>query len=183
MMLTRWLTTFLAFPVGGWLAIQTVGSIEGPLTAAAGAIGGAVIGAAQWLALRPRGIGPRWAVSTAVAMAAGSALATALTGARTEVQALMLSGLVTGALVGGAQAATIRRGPLRAAAWTGVVSLAWSLGWLTTWSAGIDVERGYLVFGASGAIVATLLTSVALWRLLDAGRGVVRASVRPAVVA
>ena len=47
----RWLPTFLAFPLGGLLAIETVGSLDGPLAAAAGGLlAGAVIGGGQWLA-------------------------------------------------------------------------------------------------------------------------------------
>ena len=49
----RWLPTFLAFPIGGFIAIQTIGSLDDPVAAAAGGlIAGAVIGAGQWLALR-----------------------------------------------------------------------------------------------------------------------------------
>jgi hypothetical protein len=163
----RWMPTLLAFPIGGYFAVQTVGSIDGPLTAAAaGALAGAVIGLAQWLALRPFGLGPLWAVLTAVGMAAGSSLSAVLTGAGTDVQSLMLSGLVTGAVIGGTQAVVIGRGPLVSAAWTGVVGLAWALGWLTTSSIGVDVERGYAVFGLSGTLVATTLTGLVLARLV-----------------
>lgn len=179
MFLARWLPTLVAFPLGGLLAVQTVGSIDGPLTAAAvGALAGAVIGLGQWLALRPFGIGPLWAILTAVGMAAGSSLSAVLTGAGTDVQSLMLSGLVTGALIGGAQAAVIGRSPLVSAAWTGVVGTAWALGWLTTWSIGVDVERGYAVFGLSGTLVATTLTGLVLRRLIGAGRGAPAISVR-----
>jgi hypothetical protein len=178
MFLARWLPTVVAFPLGGFLAVQTVGSIDGPLpAAAAGAVTGAVIGLAQWLALRPFGVGPRWAVLTAVGMAAGSAVSAVLTGAGTDVQSLMLSGLVAGAAIGGAQAVAVGRGPAAAAAWTGAVGVAWALGWLTTWSIGVDVERGYAVFGLSGTLVATTLTGLVLRRLV----GVDRAA-RPAVV-
>src|SRR5919107_667065 len=46
----RWLPTFLAFPIGGWIALETVGSSADPLSAAAGGvIAGAPIGAAQGL--------------------------------------------------------------------------------------------------------------------------------------
>jgi hypothetical protein len=171
MFLARWLPTVVAFPLGGFLAVQTVGSIDGPFSAgAAGALAGVVIGVAQWLALRAFGVGPPWAVLTAVGMAAGGAISAVLTGAGTDVQSLMLSGLVTGALIGGAQAAVIGRGPLVSAAWTGLVGVAWALGWLTTWSIGVDVERGYAVFGLSGTLVATTLTGLVLWRLVGAGR-------------
>ena len=36
-----------------------------------------------------------------------------------------------------------------------MVSGSWGLGWLTTWAIGVDVERGYAVFGSSGAVVVT----------------------------
>ena len=76
----RWLPTFLAFPIGGYLAIQTVGSLDDPVSAAAGGLlAGAVIGAGQWLALRSSGIGRRWIGYTAAAMAAGSAISVAVT--------------------------------------------------------------------------------------------------------
>jgi hypothetical protein len=35
MTLTRWLPTFLAFPLGGYQAFLIVGSLDGPLSAAA----------------------------------------------------------------------------------------------------------------------------------------------------
>jgi hypothetical protein len=166
--LPRWLPTFLAFPLGGWLAVQTAGSIDGPAKAAlAGVLAGGVVGFAQWLALRPRGVPASWAVYTAGAMGGGSALAAVLTDARTDVQSLMLGALVTGALVGGAQAVALRRGPVVGAAWAGTVSLAWALGWLPTWGIGVDVERGYVVFGASGALLTTALTGLVLWRLMS----------------
>jgi hypothetical protein len=52
------------------------------------------------------------------------------------------------------------------AIWTLTVGGAWSVGWLTTTSAGIDVERGYVTFGASGALCATLLTGLVMWHAL-----------------
>jgi hypothetical protein len=157
---TRWLPTFLAFPLGGLIAIETVGSVHDPLSAAAaGLLAGAVIGTGQWLALRARGVGRRWIAYTAGAMAFGSGLAALLTGSGTELADVMLAGLVTGAAVGGAQATLLGRG---AATWVAVTGAAWSLGWLATWLTIVDVERGYAVFGSSGAIVATLLTGLAL---------------------
>ena len=51
-----WMLAFLGFPLGGLLAILVVGSIGGVLSAV---LAGAVIGAAQFLALRGRlGVGP-----------------------------------------------------------------------------------------------------------------------------
>ena len=106
----RWLPTFLAFPAGGFLA-EAIGGVEGPVSAAAcGLIAGAVIGAAQWLALRDEGIGPRWIAHTAAAMAAGSAVAAAATGAGTEMGDLVATGLIAGAAVGAAQAPLLSSG-------------------------------------------------------------------------
>ena len=109
MTLKRWLPTFLAFPLGGLLAFETVGSATDPATAAAaGLLAGAVIGAGQWLALRDHGIDRRWPLVTAAAMAAGSALAAAATGSGTDTSDLVLTGAVAGAAVGAAQAAAPR---------------------------------------------------------------------------
>jgi len=164
MTLTRWLPTFLGFPLGGFLAIETVGSLNGPLSAAAGGLlAGAVIGGGQWLALRSRGIGRRWIGYTAAAMAAGTALASVVTGAGTELADLMITGVVAGATVGAAQSVLLARGRLVSAAWTGITAASWSLGWLaTSLVIGADADRGIYVFGASGALLVTVLTGVAL---------------------
>jgi hypothetical protein len=166
----RWLPTFLAFPLGGWLAVGTIGSMDDPVSAAAGGLlAGAVIGAGQWLALRSSGIGRRWAAHTAGAMAAGTALAAAATGAGTELADLMFTGLVAGAAVGAAQSTLLRRGLLASAGWTIATAASWSVGWLATWAViGINADTGFYVFGASGALVTTALTGLALRRMLAA---------------
>jgi hypothetical protein len=167
MTLKRWLPTFLAFPLGGLVAIETVGSAHGPASAAAaGLVAGAIIGAGQWLALRPRGIGRGWIGATAAAMGAGAAASAAVTGAGTAAADVLATGLITGAAVAAAQGALLHRGRRAAAAWTAVGAGAWALGWLATWLTIVDVERGYAVFGSSGAILVTLLTGAALRVLL-----------------
>lgn len=156
----RWLPTFLAFPIGGLLAIETVGGLHGPVSAAAGGlIAGAVIGAGQWLALKPAGIGPRWIAVTAAAMAAGATIAALITGAGTAHADVILAGAVTGAFVGGAQSTMLRE---RAALWTAATAAAWALGWLITSNVIVDLDRGHHVFGSTGAIAATLLTGLAV---------------------
>jgi hypothetical protein len=166
MTLRRWLPTFLAFPLGGFIAIETVGSLDGVAAAAAGGlVAGAVIGAAQWLALRADGIGWRWVAYTALAMAAGAALAVTLLGAGTELADVMLRGLVTGAAVGAAQSSLLGRGSHSAAAWTATTAGAWALGWLPTWAVIVDIERGHHVFGSSGAILVAVATGLVLHRL------------------
>ena len=167
----RWLPTFLGYPIGGYLATATVGSLHDPVSAAAGGlIAGAFIGSAQWLALRSRGMTRRWVGYTAAAMAAGSALAATLTGAGTEITDVMLWGLVSGAAVGAAQSALLARSARVRAAWTAITAAGWSLGWLVTSQVIVDLERGHHVFGASGALLVTLLTGLALRHLVAAAR-------------
>jgi hypothetical protein len=161
----RWLPTFAAFPIGGYLAFATVGSLDDPLSAAVGGLlTGAVIGAGQWLALRPRGIGRRWVAYTAAAMAGGSALAATVTGAGTDLADVVLLGLATGAAVGVAQSTLLASGWRAAVAWTAVSAAGWSLAWPVS-AAIIDIERGYYVFGSSGALLVTVITGLALRRM------------------
>ena len=167
MSLLRWLPTFLAFPAGGFLAIQIFGSADDPVTAGLGGLlVGAIIGLAQWLALRSNGFGPGWAVGTALGAAVGSAVAVALTGGSTTVPALVTMGLVTGAFVGAAQATQLGRGRVVAVVWTGVVGLSWGIGWLVTANVIVDAERGFHMFGSSGALAATVVTGLVLRVLL-----------------
>jgi hypothetical protein len=50
----------------------------------------------------------------------------------------------------------------------------WALGWTVTTLAGIDVERQYMAFGASGALVYSLCSGALLARLLGAQSGGIR---------
>jgi hypothetical protein len=164
----RWLPTFLAFPLGGLLAYVTVGSLDDPLSAAAGGLlAGAVIGGGQWLALRSRGIGRRWVAYTGAAMAAGTALAAVVTGAGTELGDLMFTGLVAGAAVGAAQSTLLAHTRLVAIVWTAVTAVSWSFAWLVSWAViGINADQGFYVFGSSGALFATVVGGLTLRRLL-----------------
>jgi hypothetical protein len=162
----HWLPTFLAFPAGGLLA-EAVGGVHGPASAAAGGLlAGAVIGAGQWLALRGEGVSQRWIGRTAVAIAAGSAVAAAVTGAGTEMADLVVTGLIAGAAVGAAQAPLLPTGRIR---WAAASAAAWAAGWAMTTAVGVDVEAGYQVFGSTGALVATVLTGLALRRAFAGG--------------
>ncbi|WP_426560914.1 hypothetical protein ACPPVT_13105 [Angustibacter sp. McL0619] len=166
----RWLPTLLGFPLGGLLAIHTAGSVGGPVSGAlAGLVAGAVLGVVQWLALRGLGIGLVWVLATAVGTSVGAALAAALTGGAHSVGALVLGGLVTGAFVGAAQAVAWRPGRRAAAIWAATVSLSWALGWLVTANVIVDAERGYVLFGSSGALLVTVLTGAVLHRLAATG--------------
>jgi len=161
--LLRWLPTFLAFPLAGLLVSVALGPVDSPaLGALAGAIAGAVVGTAQWLALRGRGVSARWIAATAIGMSVGTAAAAALTGSATSVGALAATGLLTGALVGAAQGLVIRA----VRVWAPAVAVAWSLGWVVTAQVIVDADSGYVVFGSSGAILATIATGLVAHRLL-----------------
>ena len=163
----RWLASFLGFPLGSLLAVTLAGSITDPLRGAlAGLLAGSVIGLAQWLALRPAGLSLLWVGATASAVALGSAIAAAITGAGTSGGALVLSGLITGALVGAAQALVVGGGVRVVAVWTALVAAAWGLGWFVTANVIVDADRGYVTFGASGAVLATVLTGLFVRRLV-----------------
>jgi hypothetical protein len=160
---------FLGFPLGGLLALVLMGSVEGVVSGAlGGALAGAVIGAAQWLVLRRyMRVGPEWILATALGVAIGDALGALLTGAGTGIGALLITGLATGVAVGLLQwVLVLRIRLLRARLWPPVVGIAWPLGWAVTWAFGIDVERGYYIFGASGALVFAAITGPAMLLML-----------------
>jgi hypothetical protein len=164
-----WMLAFLGFPLGGELALLVVGPVEGAVSGAlGGALAGAVIGAAQWLVLRRYlRVGPEWILATALGVAIGDALGALLTDAGTGLGALLITGLATGVAVGLLQWGAFLRGRvLRASLWAPVVAIAWPVGWTVTWAFGIDVERGYYVFGASGALVFAALTGLAMLLML-----------------
>jgi hypothetical protein len=164
-----WMLAFLGFPIGGYLAFVVVGSVEGVVSGAlGGALAGAVIGAAQWLVLRRYlRVGPEWILATALGVAIGDALGALLTDAGTGLGALLITGLATGVAMGLLQWGLFMRGRLLLASlWPPVVAIAWPVGWTVTWAFGIDVERGYYAFGASGALVFAALTGLAMLLML-----------------
>jgi len=164
-----WMLAFLGFPLGGFLALVVVGSVEGVVTGAlGGALAGAVIGAAQWLVLRRyMRVGPEWILATALGVAIGDAVGALLTGAGMGIGALLLTGLATGVAVGLLQWGLVLRSRiLLGSLWPPVVAIAWPIGWTVTWAFGIDVERGYYAFGASGALVFAAITGLAMLLIL-----------------
>ena len=163
-----WGLAFLGFPLGGLAATALVGGVTTPLEGAiGGAATGAVIGLAQWLALRQRlGLTPWWIATTAAGMGAGLALGIALFGADTAGITLPLRGLVTGAGIGIAQFALLRGHTPRALVWPFVVAGGWAIGWLMTRAIGVDLAANWSVFGAAGALTFQLLTGLTLARLL-----------------
>jgi hypothetical protein len=74
----RWawpVAILVGFPIGGFSANLVVGAVDSiGVAVAGGVIAGAIIGAAQWLALRPL-VPWQWLAATSVRMAIGSPLA------------------------------------------------------------------------------------------------------------
>ncbi len=166
MSIIRWAFTVLAFPLGGLAASQLVGPADNPLrAAAAAAIVGTLVGGAQALALGRRG-GWRWLVATIAGIVVGAIVSVLVTAGATTVVALVATGLITGVLIGIAQALVLRRSWRVAGIWTATVSLSWGLGWLITANVIVDAEKGFAVFGASGALVVTAITATVLRLIL-----------------
>ena len=83
-----------------------------------------------------------------------------------SVEGVRITGLATGVAVGLLQWGLLRVRLLVASLWPLVVAIAWPLGWTVTWASGIDVERGYYVFGSSGALVFAAVTGLAMLLML-----------------
>lgn len=156
--LLRWLPTFFAFPLAGLIASLALGPIDNPLEAAiAGADVGALLGLAQWWALRPLHISFDWFWSSAVAGMVGSPIAWTFVSYSTSIESLAIWGLVAGAVVGCGQALSQRLKLKKTLFWTSLVSATWGLAWFVSASVIVDAEANYAVFGSTGAIVATTL--------------------------
>ena len=100
-------------------------------------------------------------------MTVGSTVAAVATGAGTDIADVVLTGAVAGAAVGAAQSMLLSSGR---AAWTAVTASTWALAWFISAAVlGQQADEGFVVFGSSGAIVATVLTGLALRRVLAGG--------------
>jgi hypothetical protein len=158
----RWLVSFVGFPLGGLAATALVGRVDSLASAMAGGlVTGAVLGTVQAWALGPaRPRAGAWVVATSAGLMTGLGLGAWLVDYQTGVGSLALEGAVSGALVGAAQAAAmLRRLGRLAYAWPVALSGIWAVGWVVTIAAGIQIGEQFTVFGASGAVVVTLLTS------------------------
>jgi len=160
----RWILGFVGFPLGGLVAMATVGAIDTSSTAlAGGALTGLVLGAVQSVAspVLPRA---SWVAATAVGLASGLAIGATAVDFDTSLGALAAQGAICGAVLGLAQAAVLVRsttlGRRWSACWVPFLAACWAIGWTITAAAGVDVERQYTVFGATGAIAVAALTTV-----------------------
>ena len=158
------LAIILGFPIGGYIANLTVGAVDSVGAALAGGlIAGAVVGAAQWLALR-RVVPWIWIAATSLGMAAGLTLGAALVDYSIGRVDLMLMGAVTGVVVGGLQAVMLARQGISGAAWWAVANPpAWALAWLvSSYVITKNIDERFTNFGASGCLLYALLTGVVL---------------------
>jgi hypothetical protein len=122
-----------------------------------------VIGAAQWLALRPF-VAWTWIAATSVGMAVGLTAGAAIVDYGTARRDVVLMGAVTGLGVGGLQAIVLLRQRVRGAWWWMAVNPpAWALGWLvTSYVITKNVEEQFTNFGAGGALLFAVLTGLVL---------------------
>jgi hypothetical protein len=161
------LAILVGFPIGGLIADLIVGPVDSFGAALAGGlIAGAVIGVAQWLALR-QFIPWIWIAATSIGMAVGLTVGAALVDYGTSRGDLMLMGALTGAGVGGLQALVLARQHISGAAWWAAANPpAWALAWLvSSYVLSSNVDEQFTNFGASGALLYALLTGLLLGAL------------------
>jgi hypothetical protein len=162
------LASLVGFPIGGLIANVVVGPIDSVAAAfAGGLIAGAVIGAAQWIALRQL-VPWIWIAATSIGMAVGLTVGAAVVDYGIGRIDLVLMGAVTGLGVGGLQALVFGRHGIRAAAWWAVANPpAWALAWfVASYVLSSNVDEQFSNFGASGALLFGILTSLVLAKLL-----------------
>ncbi len=154
----------VGFPIGGFVADLIVDGVDSVGAAiAGGVIAGAIIGAAQWFALR-QWVSWLWIPATSVGMALGLAAGAALADYGIDRGDVLLIGAATGVGVGVAQALVLARRRIPGAFWWAVANPAgWAIGWLvTSYVITTNVDERFTNFGAGGALVYGLLT----WLLL-----------------
>jgi hypothetical protein len=165
-----WLAAIVGFPIGGYVGHAIAGpAATAPAALMSGLIAGAIIGLAQALSIGLRGQPLAiWVGGTAAGLAVALAIVTAAIGQiETSTEAAAL-GLVSGVLIGSAQAAVLlRAGTTNAWLWIPATGLAWGVGWLVTSGIGVALAAGWPVYGLSGALASQVITALALWRLVS----------------
>jgi hypothetical protein len=168
----RWVAVALAFPVAGyvgWIAGGRVDAVDAALVG--GALTGAGLGAVEWWAAKGAlGRPAAWIGASAVGYAVGLAAGAALVGYDTDLAALAVMGLVSGAVLGAAQGLVLARERRRGLAlpWALAMPVLFALGWSVASATGIGVDDQFTVFGAGGAVLFTLLSGLLLARFTPA---------------
>jgi len=154
----------IGFPIGGYVADLVVDGVDSVGAAlAAGLIAGAVIGAAEWFALR-RWVSWLWIPATTAGMTIGLAAGAALVDYGIGRGDLALMGAVTGLGVGVMQTIVLARHQVHGAFWWAIANPpAWALGWfVSSYVIARNIAERFPIFGASGALVFGLLTWLVL---------------------
>ena len=171
-----WIAVALAFPISGYVAWKISGPVDTFGTALlGGALTGTGLAAVQWWAAKGvLGRAATWISASAAGYGVGLAAGAALVGYDTELGALAVMGLVSGAVLGAAQGLVLARQGRRtlARAWAAAMPVLFALGWTATSAAGINVEEQFTVFGAAGAVLFTLLSGLLLARFTPLRRPV-----------
>jgi hypothetical protein len=168
----RWMAVWLAFPIAGyigWIVGGRVDAVDAALVG--GALTGAGLGAVQWWAAKGAlGRPAAWIGFSAVGYAVGLAVGAALVGYDTDLTALAVMGLVSGAALGAAQGLVLARQGRRRLAlpWAAAIPVLFALGWSVASVTGIGVDDQFTVFGAGGALLFTLLSGLLLARFTPA---------------
>ena len=166
-----WVVAILvSLPIGGYIADLVVNGVDSTGTALVGGlIVGAVIGAAEWFALRHR-VSWLWIPATIAGMAIGLVAGAALVDYGIGRGDLALMGAVNGLAVGVMQALVLARHRIPGALWWAVANPpAWALGWfVSSYVISRNIDERFPIFGASGALVFGLLTLFLLARLFRA---------------
>jgi hypothetical protein len=164
----RWVAVAVAFPIAGYIGWKVGGRVDAVDAAlVGGALTGAGLGAVQWWAANGAlGRPAAWIGASALAYAGGLAVGAALVGYETDLGALAVMGVVSGAVLGGAQGLVLARQGRRALAlpWGAAMPVLFAIGWSATTLGGIDVNKQFTVFGAFGAVVFMLLSGLVLAR-------------------
>jgi hypothetical protein len=157
----KWVAVFLAYPIAGFLGRLIANPADGFVFAfITGAVAGAILGAAQWLALG-RHVSPAlWVGATAVGLGVSFVIVQAL--GATSNSAAPVIGAVTGLGVGVAQSLVRSDRMPPAAVWIPTMGVAWAIAWVVTTSIGVQANAGWPVVGVSGALAAQLLTGLVL---------------------
>ena len=178
-----WIVAILvSLPIGGYVADLAVNGVDSVGAALAGGlIVGAVIGVAEWFAIRRR-VSWLWIPATIAGMAVGLVAGAALVDYGIDRGDLALMGAVTGLAVGTMQALVLARDRIPGAVWWAVANpAAWALGWVvSSYVISRNIDERFPIFGASGALVFGLLTWLLLARLFRAASEVRGPAARPA---
>ncbi len=165
--LLLWSISFLIIPISGYLGTFLVGRIDNLGSALiGGAIVGTLVGFAQALASRRRLSKLRWTLASTIGTSLGVAAGTFAIDYRTALTDLIVGGAITGIIVGLAQTLALPARTRLRWVWLPATAALWAGAWAVTTLAGIKVDEQFIVFGASGASVYTVLAGALLYLLM-----------------